>query len=446
MRDRRIDIVNSAKRLSREYYTTIATLLIAVLCSTVNATANVGYILKSPDRSKAYAIDGVSQHRDSLFLFGGDQQLSSGKLEITLEEDSNIKWEYRSPSSSSFTTIKEETNTTSSITSLGDGGYRVTFTVNGEEQLNYAYILNSWHNISAEITDSDCSYYILSGEVTNQNILTYYTEAGYSEELSREYIYYWSSENGSDISGSTLKVTDPTAYDVTYQLSVTDRTSGSTAEVDIEYISEVTESALDWSHDQELDGPLPEAPLDVTFINNSINGDHFEWFLYKDKDLLYSEGQNSTVVDSFIVVLNGDAPTYTYERSGTYDVKLVSSKLNDNGTICQDTAYLIQAIEIDTAYISVMEVFSPSGDGINDILIVKTTSIKELNFSIYNRWGRRVHHYKKSGFIPEDAELAAWDGKIGGRVATTGVYFYVATITGRDGTKKLKKGTIHLFR
>ena len=70
-----------------------------------------------------------------------------------------------------------------------------------------------------------------------------------------------------------------------------------------------------------------EAPLTVSFINESENGTpgYFEWFLYRDIDEIKEESEGSTEpVDSIMLIAFDDAPEYTYENSGSYLVKLVA--------------------------------------------------------------------------------------------------------------------------
>ena len=126
-------------------------------------------------------------------------------------------------------------------------------------------------------------------------------------------------------------------------------------------------------------------------------------------------------------------------------VKLIAAKETPNFT-CRDTFYLKDYIIVDTSLVKVAPVFTPNGDGINDILIIKTRSLQSLDFQIFNRWGRSVHHFNRNGYIPEDSEIAAWDGRIGNKIASPGVYFYVVNAEGRDGKRRRKKGFFELIR
>lgn len=88
-------------------------------------------------------------------------------------------------------------------------------------------------------------------------------------------------------------------------------------------------------------------------------------------------------------------------------------------------------------------VFTPNGDGINDVFKLKTMEkLFEFEIRIFNRWGNQVLAFKGE---PEDFQ---WDGKIkgNGQDATDGVYFYVATFKDYKGKKKKQSGSVTILR
>ena len=105
-------------------------------------------------------------------------------------------------------------------------------------------------------------------------------------------------------------------------------------------------------------------------------------------------------------------------------------------------------ITIDTSFIAAPNVFTPNGDGVNDLFVVKFWSMKNLKISIYNRWGKRIHFWESSdvrGF-GNTYTATVWDGRLGGRYASPGVYYYVAEGKGRDDKNRRARGFFHLFR
>ncbi len=88
------------------------------------------------------------------------------------------------------------------------------------------------------------------------------------------------------------------------------------------------------------------------------------------------------------------------------------------------------------------------GNGDNDKFIVKYASMKSLNLKIFNRWGKEIFAVSRNNLdsFDEDGEELAWDGKINGRLASPGVYYYVVEGRGRDDRQRKKQGFFHLFR
>ena len=138
-----------------------------------------------------------------------------------------------------------------------------------------------------------------------------------------------------------------------------------------------------------------EAPLTVNFINQSENGDEYEWFFFYDLDYLKENiGEDSNPDDSIMQYAVNESPVYVYENSGSYMVKLVSKKINqDIGLVCVDTTYLEDYIVVDTSFITVPNVFTPNGDGANDLFVVKFWSMQSIKISLFNRWGQGIHYW-----------------------------------------------------
>jgi len=88
--------------------------------------------------------------------------------------------------------------------------------------------------------------------------------------------------------------------------------------------------------------------------------------------------------------------------------------------------------------IFVPNVFSPNGDGNNDILYVYSNAISSLVFRIYNQWGQEIFESKSIN--------TGWDGTAGGQKQPVGVYIYVLQATMQDGTIINKKGSVTLIR
>ena len=164
------------------------------------------------------------------------------------------------------------------------------------------------------------------------------------------------------------------------------------------------------------------APLIVTFRANALNADYYQWNIYRGSDriLQRNEAQHQ----------------YTFTEPGNYRAVVGMSNSHD----CQlDSVEFL--ISVSESMLTVPNVFTPNGDGMNDEFRVVYRSIKEFHCWVYNRWGHKVYEWTDPS--------KGWDGTIGGRPAAEGAYYYVIRALGTDAesdymlkpvyTKKLKK-------
>ena len=121
----------------------------------------------------------------------------------------------------------------------------------------------------------------------------------------------------------------------------------------------------------------------------------------------------------------------TPEETTTYTVIVVDS----NGCTASDNVTVF--VEFDYV-IWVPNIFSPNGDGSNDIAYVRGVGVADLQFFIYNRWGEKV-------FETTDLNIG-WDGTFRGKKVNNAVFVYYLEATFLDGTQTTKKGDITLVR
>jgi len=74
-------------------------------------------------------------------------------------------------------------------------------------------------------------------------------------------------------------------------------------------------------------------------------------------------------------------------------------------------------------------VFTPNGDGVNDMYFVTSKGLIDFNITIVNRWGNVV-------FESNDTQ-GGWDGTANGVKCTDGTYFYI--LNAKSQTKEYKK-------
>ncbi len=92
----------------------------------------------------------------------------------------------------------------------------------------------------------------------------------------------------------------------------------------------------------------------------------------------------------------------------------------------------------DNQSLFIPNVFSPNGDGNNDVFVVYGNGIKNFNLKIFNRWGELVFESAN--------QQAGWDGNYKGTQQLPGVYVYVAEVTDLNNDSVRKRGSLTLIR
>jgi len=414
-------------------------------------TPEIGFAQITSVADEVVPTEYSSGAQDQIHIFCGQKgELNAALIaNSTNNEPASFEWQRYNPLTGNFDFLSTESSgsTTSTISGLENGGYRVKVISASGEKRYTAWVFNNYIEAKAEITDSDCNSLTLKGSFDTPKLI--YTElpTGQSKELTKDIQVRWMDAEVVVSRVLVSKVFDPPTKDTDYTLEVTDR-FGCIAKTDVQYRSIVTKALFTVSVDKG------EAPLEVTFNNESENGDpgKFEWFIFRDLDEIKreSEENNGVVKDSILIKLYNDSPVYTFENSGSYKVKLVSKKVSELQT-CFDTIYLEGYIIADTSFVDAPNVFTPNGDGVNDEFIIKFWSMKEIKISIFNRWGKLLHVWESNNVINfgntvETVPQSVWNGKVGGKVCTPGVYYYVVEGRGRDDKRKRTSGFFHLFR
>ncbi|MBL4703137.1 MAG: gliding motility-associated C-terminal domain-containing protein [Flavobacteriales bacterium] len=121
----------------------------------------------------------------------------------------------------------------------------------------------------------------------------------------------------------------------------------------------------------------------------------------------------------------------TPEETITYTVIAVDSNgcsATDNVSVVVNYDYLIW----------VPNIFSPNGDGNNDVLVVRGKGVESIQFSVFDRWGEKVF---------ETTNLSAgWDGTFRGQKMNKAVFVYYLKGVFVDGQEFTDKGDITLIR
>lgn len=164
------------------------------------------------------------------------------------------------------------------------------------------------------------------------------------------------------------------------------------------------------------------SPLITTFTNSSIGAGSYIWD--------FGDGQTASNND-----LGGQE--HAYSAMGDYAVILTANNLG-----CLDTAMvIITVIPYGPLEFNIPNVFTPNGDGQNDIFHMDLKNAFALNLQVFNRWGNLM---KTITDIHNDK---GWDGKTeGGTPADEGTYFYTYHITDMNGKLIDGHGFVQLVR
>lgn len=126
--------------------------------------------------------------------------------------------------------------------------------------------------------------------------------------------------------------------------------------------------------------------------------------------------------------------THFYADTGTFDIFL---SVTNQGN-CSDTKLQTVCVKPRTI-VQAPTAFSPNGDGINDVFLLKAIGIGTVEISIYNRWGEKVfetNNIKKG-----------WDGTYKNKVLDTGTFSWQVIVHGLETNRILtEKGSFELIK
>ncbi len=371
-------------------------------------------------RRTSYPVTGRT---DSIFIFCGSSS-STGALTAVSPDGGGpytFTWTRYDQSTGTWaTTVKTETALSSTAAGLTEGGYRVHINDASDTYL-YAWVHIDNPVSVAALKNYTCTYVALDGTASKDDF--YYRDLtnNASVLLPNAVDFTWSSSPESTIKPNEIDpiISKPPLTDITYILEVAD-SFGCKTTSSFFYESIHVEAAFTAS---PVEG---EAPLEVTFTNNSVRAANCTWDF----------GDDSV---SYLI----DPPAHKYYIPGTYTVKLsIESDL-----FCTDEYSL--DIKVVDSKLDMPNVFTPNGDGFNDFFVPDFASLKFVTIQIFSKSGQRVYHFEAEGEAV--SEWKGWDGKINNsdRYAEPGVYYYVIRGKGWDD-KEYKgsffRGVVYLYR
>ncbi|GAB5539170.1 MAG: hypothetical protein Salg2KO_12730 [Salibacteraceae bacterium] len=197
-------------------------------------------------------------------------------------------------------------------------------------------------------------------------------------------------------------------------------------------------------------GVAIENSQDVTVLN--IGGAYPKLKVGPDKTLRIDNIESRFYLeDTTRFEIEGTAPYYNWVPEigqSCYDCedpivypeetrKYYVTNYDDYGCQAYDS---ISVFVEESYYAGIPNIFSPNGDGVNDILWVRGNGISSEGFTmkVWNRYGEQV--------FQSFTQNEGWDGTFKGDPAPLGAYNYYVKLVFLDGTTKELKGNVTIVR
>lgn len=270
---------------------------------------------------------------------------------------------------------------TPTITGLSSGTYVVTITdVNGcTTQTSVNINQPTQLVLQATSLDSVCP---------NENAtLTANASGG-----NPSYTYNWN--NGQTTSSISVNPSSATSYTV----SVTDASGCTSASQTVSiFVFPSPSAGFSSSGYGQYDNPY-------MFTDSSSGSSGWLW--------IFSDGTTSAQQN----------PVHTFPSPGTYTVtQLVTNKYG-----CTDT--IVKTVIVKEG-ILIPNVFSPDGDGSNDVWFIPNSGMKEYHLEIFDRWGAKM--------FETTASEIRWDGRsVSGKLLNDGTYYFSLRAVLNDSSGK----------
>lgn len=381
----------------------------------------------------------VHANNDLIYLYS---DVSLGTLTAMPVVGSNINYTWYKFEKNNWIELTSG-NSPELTTPLEETAYQVRITDNGNPVGQYQCWILKPEILSAEIDTilNTCTSLQQAVKTTTKPLYYYDLTSFEQTPLDYSFSYLWSSSPDGGINGNTLAepTIDAPLDSTTFMVTVSAFNGAHQIKDENKFYpiavkADFTFNATDRDHENEY--PKPPEFVDITSfegsspislsINNKSKGaiNRYTWEVYDNEDNLFTDdiGTNPSIFE------------FT-ELNQTYNISL---QVKNTIRGCVDKQQQGPITTTKEMIVEAPNVFTPDGDGINDKFMVAYQSVKGFKMVIVNRWGRKVFQTTN----PADY----WDGKIGGRKAAAGVYFYYIDAEGFNGKHEKYNAPIHLFR
>ncbi len=124
------------------------------------------------------------------------------------------------------------------------------------------------------------------------------------------------------------------------------------------------------------------------------------------------------------------------------NISYIARVTNNFGCIARDTLNI--KVICEKSQIFIPNAFTPDGDGINDILMIRAAGIVTIKyFRIFNKWGVLV--FEKNN-VRSNNPNDGWDGKVKGVSGPPDVYVYTVEVMCENGSSFIYKGNVSILK
>ena len=228
------------------------------------------------------------------------------------------------------------------------------------------------------------------------------------------YQYNWLLSDGNTYEGTHPQVSPQ--HTVNYTVTVTDMLGCSDVSTGIITVREGTfpEPLQAWSDSYNM------VAYHETFLHCTDYGNEYTYSWTPSEELSTPNMPTTSAIPTSSIV-------FTVTVTDTFGCSL------------SDTVELqVTPITCDNPFVFIPNSFTPNGNGMNDVLYVRSDILEECYFVIYNRWGEKI-------FETADQNIG-WDGKFKQKECPRGTYDYYFKGKCKDGDELELKGNVTLIR
>lgn len=360
--------------------------------------------------------------------------------------------------------------TLDSIGNLAVGNYNIIVSDANACSVSLDFAINSPDDLITEPEytnnhcQNECSAYISlnpSGGVQPYNIV--WNNGSLGEELSNlcsgDYIYTLTDSKGCSLT-DTIRIIDTDTLKLSLNATENNCPQGCGAVITSFASGGNKPYSYLWS-DGTTEQNISEAccgeyVLELTDVNNcrtqaSITvtyTDLFENFSASANPEMVFDGQEVRLSSTHIAGMrytwspaeNLTSPHSSSSMATMYQSTLFHVYVSDGyGCKAEDSVFVeVEVVNCGRPDIYVPNIFTPNGDGKNDVLFVMGEKIDNFTFEVFDRWGEKV-------FATSDLQ-EGWDGTYKGRQCDAAVYFYSLEVRCLGGKTYKEGGDITLIR